>query len=60
MNQELLSGKKRADEAAENAGSATEAITDDLLDQVTGAGNPFGSIPRVPTRPIDDELREDG
>ena len=30
------------------------------LNQVTGAGDPFGNVPRVPENPIDDELRKDG
>ena len=30
------------------------------LDQVSGAGDPFAEIPRVPENPIDDDLRKDG
>ena len=30
----------------------------DQLDIVSGAGNPFEDIPRVPSGPIDDEFRE--
>ena len=29
------------------------------LDEVTGAGNPFSNVPRVPEQPIDPELRGD-
>lgn len=32
----------------------------DALDEVVGGGNPFQDVPRVPTNPIDDELRENG
>ena len=35
-------------------------LTKDTLDQVSGAGDPFADIPRVPEQPIDDELRKDG
>ena len=37
-----------------------EKLTDEDLDQVSGAGNPFDEIPRTPTQPIDDELRKNG
>ena len=30
------------------------------LGQVSGAGSPFDDIPRVPVKPIDDELRNKG
>ena len=29
------------------------------LNEVTGAGNPFSNVPRVPEQPIDPELRGD-
>ena len=32
----------------------------EALDEVSGGGNPFDDVPRVPTNPIDDELRENG
>lgn len=35
-------------------------ITDEELGEVTGGVNPFENIPRVPTKPIDDNLRENG
>lgn len=38
----------------------TVKLTKDTLDQVSGAGDPFGDEPRVPENPIDDELRKDG
>lgn len=34
-----------------------EKLSNDQLDQVNGAGNPFEDIPRVPTQNIDDDLR---
>lgn len=33
-------------------------LTEEELDRATGAGNPFEDVPRVPTQPIDDEVRE--
>ena len=36
-----------------------EELSGDMLDQVIGAGDPFEDIPRVPTQPIDPELRKD-
>ena len=35
------------------------ALSLDDLDTVTGAGNPFDKVPRVPEQPIDPELRGD-
>ena len=32
-------------------------LSESTLDQVNGAGNPFEDVPRVPTQPIDDDLR---
>jgi hypothetical protein len=58
-NKNLLN-EKLADQAAEAAAQAAEALPNELLDQVSGAGDPFANIPRVPTMPIDDDLREDG
>ena len=40
--------------------SGVEALNDELMDQVTGAGNPFEDVYRVPTQPIDDDLRNNG
>ena len=36
-----------------------EELSLDDLDTVTGAGNPFDKVPRVPEQPIDPELRGD-
>ena len=36
-----------------------EELSMEELDAVTGAGDPFADIPRVPENPIDPELRED-
>ena len=40
---------------------AEEPVALDLedLNEVTGAGNPFSNVPRVPEQPIDPELRGD-
>ena len=38
---------------------AVVELTDEALDQVTGAGNPFDGVSRVPIAPIDPELRKD-
>lgn len=39
----------------------TEAeIKKDDLEVVTGGSNPFENVPRVPEKPIDDELRQKG
>ena len=35
-----------------------EELSGDVLEQVNGAGNPFEDIDRVPTQPIDDDLRD--
>lgn len=32
----------------------------DELNNVTGAGNPFDAVPRVPEHGIDDDIRENG
>ena len=53
MDEKLNELKKTAEETLEKLG-------DDVLNAVTGAGNPFEEEPRVPTQPIDDELRDKG
>ena len=53
LNQETVEKVRSAAE------KIAEAIPEEVLDKVTGAGNPFDKIPRVPTQPIDDALRED-
>lgn len=35
-------------------------LTTEALEQVSGGGNPFDDVPRVPEQPIDPELREKG
>ncbi len=52
--------KENMEKAKDVAEKVAEVIPDEVLDKVTGAGNPFDKIPRVPTQPIDDELRQDG
>ena len=47
---------EKVNEALKNV----KELSDDELDQVTGAGDPFANIPRNPTKPIDDELRRKG
>ena len=56
-NKNLL--KEKATLLKEAAEPVMEALSDELLDEVSGAGNPFDKVPRVPTQPIDDGLRED-
>ena len=38
---------------------AVVELSEEALDQVTGAGDPFEGEPRVPVAPIDPELRDD-
>ena len=46
---------------AQNAlADVMQELDDDALNQVSGAGNPFANVPRVPTQPIDDDLRGNG
>lgn len=35
-----------------------QELDDEKLDQVSGAGDPFANVPRVPLAEIDDELRD--
>ena len=44
--------------AAEN--TTMKELDDDALEEVTGAGNPFANISRVPTQRIDSNLRNKG
>ena len=53
----MKSEKNAAGRPEENGDQARE-IRIDELDRVTGTGNPFEEMPRVPTNPIDSELRE--
>ena len=59
-NMKDLLTKENVEKAKDVAAKVAEVIPEDMLNKVTGAGNPFDKIPRVPTHPIDDELREDG
>ena len=52
--------RARIKEKAQEMEQAAKELTLDQLDQVSGAGSPFDEIPRVPTNPIDNELRKDG
>ncbi len=45
-------------EKAQQAEQKLQELEDEQLDQVSGAGNPFENVPRVPLQEIDDELRE--
>ena len=54
---ELLS-QETVEQVRSAAEKLAEAIPEEVLDKVAGAGNPFDKIPRVPTQPIDDDLRE--
>ena len=33
-------------------------VAEEVLENVSGAGDPFEDVPRVPTQPIDPNLRE--
>ena len=55
-----LLNKENIDKVKGAAEKIAEVIPEDMLDKVTGAGDPFEDFPRVPTQPIDPELREDG
>ena len=54
-----LLNQETVEKVKETAEKVAEVIPEELLEKATGAGNPFDNIPRVPTQPIDDELRED-
>ena len=51
---------EQAENTASQALNAMEELGEDELDEIAGAGNPFANIPRVPTQPIDDDLRGNG
>ena len=36
---------------------AMQELGDDELDEIAGAGNPFANVSRVPTQPIDEDMR---
>ena len=54
---EQLEGKA-PDLAEIKDAEGVEELQNETLDKVSGAGNPFEDIPRVPNNPIDPELRE--
>ena len=51
--------EKTGKEKEQETEQELKEMTLEALDQVSGAGNPFEDIPRVPLNPIDEELRED-
>ncbi len=51
--------KKKLNKNAEEPAEIQE-LTQEELDQVNGAGDPFADVPRVPEKPIDPGLRDDG
>lgn len=57
---EILKRNKEKDlnEQVRQEKQGLEELSEDILDQINGAGNPFEDIPRVPTQPIDNDLRE--
>ena len=50
--------KDAAEQAKKAVGSAMQELGDDELDEIAGAGNPFAKLPRVPTQPIDEDMRK--
>ena len=52
--------KDAAEQANKAVGSAMQELGDDELDEIAGAGNPFARLPRVPTQPIDEDMRNKG
>ena len=54
-----LLNRENVEKVKDAAEKVMEAVPDEVLEQVAGAGNPFENIPRVPTQPIDSDLRED-
>ena len=55
---------RQAKDAVEQANKALEDVMEEIgmddLEQVTGAGNPFGNIPRPDPQPIDPNVRKNG
>ena len=55
---------RQAKDAVEQANKALEDVMEEIgmddLEQVTGAGNPFGNIPRPDPKPIDPNVRKNG
>ncbi len=57
---DTLKQAQDAMEQTEKTLGAMQELGEDELDEIAGAGNPFASIPRVPTQPIDEDLRGNG
>ncbi len=57
---EAVNAAEKAVEEAKKALEAVEELSDEDLDKVSGAGDPFEGIPRIDPEPIDPELRENG
>ena len=51
---------KETKDLAEKAVNAMQKLSEDELNDIAGAGNPFVKVPRVPTQPIDDDMRNNG
>ena len=49
-----MSEKKNVPQKPEEA---VKELSQEVLGQVTGGGNPFDKVPRVPEQPIDPDLR---
>ena len=54
----LKKKKEEGKEKMQQMEQQVEELKEEQLKKVNGAGNPFEDIPRVPTQPIDEELRE--
>ena len=50
----------KAAEEKKDAPRAAEELTNNALEKVSGAGDPFQDIPRTEPVPIDEDLRENG
>ena len=50
--------KKDEKEKKEIFQETVQELSSDELDTVSGAGNPFEDVPRVPSSPLDSDLRE--
>jgi hypothetical protein len=57
-NRETL--KQAVEQANQALNSVMQELDDDALNQVTGAGSPFGDVPRPDPEPIDPKARENG
>ena len=56
----LRNAKAAVEQANQALESVMQELDDETMDQVSGGGNPFEDIPRVPTQPIGDEPRNNG